>query len=167
MYWHVSRPYTDITSGPPKPTTGDARGSEDDDGNNIGVIVGVVVSLLVIFIVGGVVVVLAVIYWHYHNSQDDYDIAPVQSEVTPSGGPNGTAHRPKNIPLHSSSNTPLLNHAGSNAYTNEGPPQQIEGAPMPYGNASNGISNDLHQNAEEDVKDDDLDETIIQTTAEL
>ena len=157
MYWHVSCPHTDTTNVPPSSSTADTRGLEnDDDGSNTGVIVGVVVSLLIIVIVGGVVVTLAVIYWHYHNRQDNYDPAPGQSEAKHSNDSNGTAHRPTNIQLNS--NTPLLNLIGSSAYTTTNEtPQQIMGAPILYGNASNEISNELPQDVDGEVEVEDVD----------
>ena len=127
-------------------------GDSDDDSNS-GVIIGVVVSLVVIIFIVVAAVIIAFI-WHRHTKQRKYPHTTAgPSETTQSNGANGLASRPTTIQLKKSSQTPLLNLTGPNAYTDTATlPQPIDGAPMPYGNASNGINNDG-----DDVSDSDLD----------
>ena len=159
MYWHVSHPHTEVGVTPTN-TNGDISGMGDsDDDDNSDVVIGVVVSLVgIIFIV--VAAVIAILIWRRHTRQRKYPPATAGlSETTQSNGANGSAPRPTTIQL--SSQTPLLNLTGPNAYTDTATlPQPIDGAPMPYGNVCDGINNDG-----DDVSDSDLDKTTNDSSA--
>lgn len=160
MYWHVSHPHTEVSVTPTN-TNEDisGMGDSDDDGNS-GVIIGVVVSLVVVIFIVVAAVIIATVIWRRHTRQRKYPPTTAgPSETTQSNGANGLASRPTTIQL--SSQTPLLNLTGPNAYTDTATlPQPIDGAPMPYGNASDGINNN-----DDDVSDCDLDENTNDSSA--
>ena len=149
MYWRVSPPHTEVSvTTTSTPITGGTGGVDEGDDGNSDVIIGVVVSLVIIFIIAAAVIV-AIVIWRHHTRHKRYPTTAGLSETTQSNGANGSASRPTKIPL--------LNRTGPNAYTNTETPQQIDGAPMPYGNSN--------INDGDDVLDCDLDENTNDSSA--